>query len=674
MFLERKLVCLKQSRRITFVRSSNRMIQATARMSQKEEIAVVGGSEMAATATSPNDDATAKIQPQRSSSIWQAPPFPATDPTYMYPLSRFPPDAFWQRQVVVPALIVPARRTSELRNQLKHLLHQPGASKSKHHSPVQLLTEQDDVYLHESQTLSVVPDRSQYRKIVLRSIPRTTEETTPPNEATTDVENDAVYDDPAIQALLTEHANTTAAVADNDSTTSTTPLRRVCIKARHVVTRIYPHDYSVDELLRILLPTATELPGSSFEVVGTIAHVNLRDEFLPFQYWIGKVLYDKHVPRIQTIVTKVGTIETVYRTFDMQVIAPCRDEPIEGKEEDVNTNNTSIATTTQTVPCPQKDWNIVTVNEEGCTFQLDYQKVYWNSRLSGEHQRLVKWWLQENRKQQQGGGSPLVVADLMAGVGPFAVPLTTTNKTHSRSNTAKNKKTFSTQLQPVVVHANDLNPSCYHYLKINAQNNKCQQLHCYNMDGRRLVHVLQDKQIHVDHFIMNLPAMAPECCTAFQGYRTQDANGNTMPRLHVYCFAPKPPTEANATNTSTSATTATSSAILETAITTTASEYSSQEPHPYQSAVDRCSRALGCQLDWQRDDVSVHVVRDVSPNKNMVCVCFRLPPAIQDLPRVNLEEEGSIVQHVADEPLSNDTGDGVDTSASPDAKRPKLMP
>ena len=89
-----------------------------------------------------------------------------------------------------------------------------------------------------------------------------------------------------------------------------------------------------------------EVPGS-FETVGHVAHLNLRDELLPFKLLIGRVLLDKNTPRIKTVLTKVrllpqplqallahapsvtlaqvGTIESEYRVPRFEVIAgdPC---------------------------------------------------------------------------------------------------------------------------------------------------------------------------------------------------------------------------------------------------------------------------------------------------------------------------------------------------------------
>ena len=99
-------------------------------------------------------------------------------------------------------------------------------------------------------------------------------------------------------------------------------------------------------------------------------------------------------------------------------------------------------------------WSLVTVKEHGCTYTLDFRKVYWNSRLSSEHRRLVDIISNEaddNNKDNESS-SLLVVADLMAGIGPFAVPLSK---------------------RGIRVYANDLNPSSYKYLVANSKKNKC---------------------------------------------------------------------------------------------------------------------------------------------------------------------------------------------------------
>ena len=53
-----------------------------------------------------------------------------------------------------------------------------------------------------------------------------------------------------------------------------------------------------------LLPPGSEVP-SSFESVGHIAHLNIRDELLPYKHVIGQVIMDKN-PTITTVVNKVG--------------------------------------------------------------------------------------------------------------------------------------------------------------------------------------------------------------------------------------------------------------------------------------------------------------------------------------------------------------------------------
>lgn len=78
----------------------------------------------------------------------------------------------------------------------------------------------------------------------------------------------------------------------------------------------YEH-YAVDEILKRLLPNLAEVP-SAFEQAGHLAHLNLRDEALPYKKLIAQVLLDKN-PAIKTVVNKIGNIETEFRTFPMEV-------------------------------------------------------------------------------------------------------------------------------------------------------------------------------------------------------------------------------------------------------------------------------------------------------------------------------------------------------------------
>ena len=85
-------------------------------------------------------------------------------------------------------------------------------------------------------------------------------------------------------------------------------------------------------MLTRLLPKGSEIP-SSFEQVGHLIHLNIREDLLPYKYIIGQVLLDK-VPSCKTVVNKVGKIDTVFRTFDMEVLAGEDNTVVSLKEED----------------------------------------------------------------------------------------------------------------------------------------------------------------------------------------------------------------------------------------------------------------------------------------------------------------------------------------------------
>ena len=137
--------------------------------------------------------------------------------------------------------------------------------------------------------------------------------------------------------------------------------------------------------------------------------MNLREKYLPWKYVIANIILDKNTG-IRTVVNKVDEIMTEYRTFPMEVLAGDNDMDVQ-------------------------------VSSLDCVFKFNFEKVYWNSRLESEHRRLVK--------QFKPGEA---VCDVMAGVGPFAIPA------GKKGN--------------VVVWANDLNPDSYESLKLNIKANK----------------------------------------------------------------------------------------------------------------------------------------------------------------------------------------------------------
>lgn len=136
----------------------------------------------------------------------------------------------------------------------------------------------------------------------------------------------------------------------------------------------------------------------------------MREQYLPYKKIIAHVILDKN-PTVRTVINKtddVGT-ESKYRTFTYEVLAGPDDMNVELKENE-------------------------------CTFKFDYSKVYWNSKLETEHSRLIRLFRPGD-----------VVCDVMAGIGPFAIP-------------AGKKGVF--------VFANDMNPESYRCLEGAIKTNK----------------------------------------------------------------------------------------------------------------------------------------------------------------------------------------------------------
>ncbi|MCJ1246188.1 tRNA(m(1)G37)methyltransferase [Trapelia coarctata] len=372
-------------------------------------------------------------------------------------------------------------------------------------------------------------------------------------------------------------------IRPQDPSTWTSKLQQL-IQENKVAITPYQLELNYDiwtyyDIMSAILPEEgqDELP-TGFSVVGHIAHLNLREQYLQYKYLIATVLMDKN-PGIRTVINKIDEVGTQneYRTFQYELLAGD----------------------------PSMD---VELRELGCTFQFNYSKVYWNSRLNTEHERLVNLF-------QPGE----VVCDVMAGVGPFAVP-------------AAKRKVF--------VWANDLNPDSYASLKDAIVRNKVSRfLKAFNQDGRSFirtsVQMLLKDDLQIDmtpipkarrrsrgaesptcapssqrnylsqpktfqHYVMNLPATATTFLDAFVGlYKGHEdlfaPNTSTkLPMIHVHCFSTK------------------------------SDDNKSEKIKICCEISDR----IGYTIRQEDKEVEIWDVRDVAPQKRMFCASFRLPSEV----------------------------------------------
>ncbi|KAG1787824.1 Met-10+ like-protein-domain-containing protein [Suillus plorans] len=336
------------------------------------------------------------------------------------------------------------------------------------------------------------------------------------------------------------------------------------------------YDYwTADEILHSILPEELcKGSPSGFAITGHLAHMNLNKEYLPYKHIIGQIKN----PMIKTVVNKLDSIDTKYRFFKMELLAG---EPN----------------------------YVVEHHESNCRFTFDFTHVYWNSRLHTEHDRLVQLFRPTD-----------VIADVFAGVGPFAIPA------------AK---------KGCAVLANDLNPESARYLSQNIVDNKVTSLvRASCEDGRDFIKKvigrardhpfptytgpklskMQEKERRklqlaesrpiaalglvdlptvenqsprhtISHFVMNLPDSAIDFLDAFRGILSESewdfGNYANMPMIHCHCFT--------------------------------------RELHPDRAEADiiqRVESKLGHKLETE---VTLHMVRSVAPNKDMYCISFRLP-------------------------------------------------
>ncbi|KAI8379909.1 hypothetical protein EDC96DRAFT_434360 [Choanephora cucurbitarum] len=298
------------------------------------------------------------------------------------------------------------------------------------------------------------------------------------------------------------------------------------------------YDYwTAEQILHAVMPEDfTDVPAS-FTQVGHIAHMNLREHYYPWKHLIGQVILDKN-KNITTVVNKTSNIDATFRFFKMELLAG-------------------------------EDNMIAEVRESNCRFKFDFSKVYWNSRLHTEHDRLIQQFKPND-----------YVCDVFAGVGPFALPA------------AK---------RGAIVYANDLNPTSSYWMKENIKLNKItQNIEPYNMDGRAFIQQavkdLQETSSEwktFQHFVMNLPATAIEFLDSFRGLYADQKHlfkegQSQLPIIHCHCFT--------------------------------------KSSDPKQDISERIAQVMGAPPDLTKSHL--HWVRNVAPKKDMYCISFPLSPEV----------------------------------------------
>ena len=187
------------------------------------------------------------------------------------------------------------------------------------------------------------------------------------------------------------------------------------------------------------------LPGvSNFAQIGHICHLNLRKVHEPYENLIGEVVLDK-ISNCRTVVVKEKAIENEFRTLPLKIIA--------GEK------------TAGSLICEHK--------EHGNTFRMNFETVYWNSRLQEEHNNVSQWIVNRAKESK----SRIHIIDACCGIGPFVIPL------------AKSKKKVVQNPNIGHIFANDLNPESMKWMKKNLEINKVEGYVDFSepMDGVRFI-------------------------------------------------------------------------------------------------------------------------------------------------------------------------------------------
>ena len=219
-------------------------------------------------------------------------------------------------------------------------------------------------------------------------------------------------------------------------------------------------------LKKKLTGSELELVPRSYDVVGSVAVLLIPDELEVKEDIIAGALLKVH-GNVKTVVKRIGPVGGTYRTRQIEVLAG------EGNTE-------------------------TSYREHGCDYQLDLRDVFFTPRLATERLRIAQ--LARNEE---------TVFDMFAGVGPFAILI------------AKKKG--------CKVHALDLNPHAYEYLKKNIRVNKVVGMVNPILGDARDAPQLVPK---VDRIVMNLPHGALNFVKPALGCIDEGT-------IHYHCFSPE---------------------------------------------------------------------------------------------------------------------------------------
>ena len=202
-------------------------------------------------------------------------------------------------------------------------------------------------------------------------------------------------------------------------------------------------------------PNFLSLIPKSYDIIGNIAILEFEksdqinnDGFNEFKTLLAKAVIDVN-KNVISVFEKKSEIKGSYRLRDLLYLS--------------GENNTETLH-----------------KENNCVFHLDLKTTFFSPRLVYERRRIAKSDIKKNE----------IIVDMFAGVGPFSIQIA--------------------KLNHVEIHAFDLNPAAYGFLKKNLSLNKFKgMIFPYNMNIKDLINPSNEvgKKLsnNVDRIIMNLP-------------------------------------------------------------------------------------------------------------------------------------------------------------------------